>query len=61
MKRNVVVLSHVTREHLEAFWLVLQGVDKMSQWSKSSCIKLLKVAVTSKPVVELENNRKNTP
>jgi hypothetical protein len=25
MKRNVDVSSHVTREHLEAFWLVLRG------------------------------------
>ncbi len=35
LKRNVDVLSHVTREDLEVFLLVLRGVDKMSQWSKS--------------------------
>jgi hypothetical protein len=33
--QNVDVLSHVTRGHLEVFWLVWWGVDNMSQWSKS--------------------------
>jgi hypothetical protein len=43
------------------FWLVLWEVDKMSQWSKSSRRKLLKVAVTSKRVVGLKKLSKNTP
>jgi hypothetical protein len=54
LKRNVDVLSQVTWEHLEALWLVSQRVDKMSQWSKSSRGKLLKVAVASKRAVGLE-------
>jgi hypothetical protein len=39
LKQNVDVLSHVTGDHLETFWLVLRRVEKMSQWSKSSCRK----------------------
>jgi hypothetical protein len=41
-------------DHLEAFDLVSRGVDKMSQWSKLSRGKLLKVAIASKRAVGLE-------
>jgi hypothetical protein len=54
LKRNVDVLSQVPGDHLDTFGLVSRGVDKMSQWSKSSCVKLLKVAVASKQAVGLE-------
>jgi hypothetical protein len=54
LKQNVDILSQVTRDHLEAFWLGSGGMDKMSQWSKSSRGKLLKVAVASKRAVGLE-------
>jgi hypothetical protein len=54
LKQNADVLSQVTGDHLEAFWLVSQGVDKMSQWSKSPWGKLLKVTVASKPAVGSE-------
>jgi hypothetical protein len=47
-------LSQVTRDHLEAFWLVSRGVDKMSQWSKSPWGKLLKVTAASKRAVGLD-------
>jgi hypothetical protein len=54
MKQNVDVLSQVSRDRLEAFRLVSQGVDKMSQWSKSPREKLLKVAAASKRAVGSE-------
>jgi hypothetical protein len=35
LERNVDILSHVTRAHLEEFGLFDRGVDEMSQWSNS--------------------------
>jgi hypothetical protein len=58
LKRNVDILSQVTRDHLEAFRLVSRGVDKRSQWSKSPCGKLLKVAAASNERSDRKNNRK---
>ncbi len=54
LKQNGDVLSQVSWDLLEAFWLVSRGVDKMSQWSKSPWGKLLKVTVASKRAVGLE-------
>ncbi len=61
LKRNVDVLSQVTGDHLEAFWLVSRRVDKMSQWSKSPWGKLLKVTVASKRAVGSEKYWKTPP
>jgi hypothetical protein len=52
-------ICHVTREYPEAFRHVSRGVDKMSQWSKSSHGKLFKVAVASKKWSDWKNNKKH--